>query len=649
MVLRGYRSRTSWPLVLLLWLLLAALVGCAKFNTYYNAKKAFDEAEAIRDDALKRHQDPGTPSGQQKTKYQTAITKSQKILDEYPGNSLTDDVLFLQGKAYFRLESYRMSAKKLDLLFVNFPQTEYLEESFYLQALNYLLVGMTDRSQEYLDRLAKSFPHSRYLSETLVVRGDNAYSLRAWDEAAATYAEYLDRFPDAADRDRVALKLARTYWEMHDYSAAADVLQQIGQDADSAELAFRARLLQARVNVRTGDFEVAELLLKNLWDEAETYSAQGDVRVVEAENLVAQGRQDEAAPLLENMPQEWQTATATPLAADILGYIYIERGKWDFAMGEFTKALRGRDYLDDKERSQRMRESLQDYMSAENSLASATGDRVPRLKLLQANAMLLGFDRPGEAARLYVEAAADTAADSTVTTRALYGAVITYRDHLDKPDSAAIFADELEQRFPDSPQTFELINGTDADLLQYLLTQQKQEQAEHLAELSPEALLELQTVADATGERVAVRPRAELGLRRQMVYLSRRPNLVYEPPPMARQLLAERQAAGPQAPLPGSLPAGPPGPAPGAEFYDPGAAAAGAAGPQRTGAAATDSLLTGEAAGEAAGEATSGQATGDQATGAAETPRQEAPADDETSKQDEKKDKKKSDWEFDLR
>ena len=88
-----------------------------------------------------------------KQDYQQAIKKAQKILDEYPGHSLTDDALFLQGKSYQRIASYRMSIRKLDLLFTNFPQTPYLEESIFLQAVNYLMLGDAGRSQDLLDRL----------------------------------------------------------------------------------------------------------------------------------------------------------------------------------------------------------------------------------------------------------------------------------------------------------------------------------------------------------------------------------------------------------------------------------------------------------------------------------------------------------------
>ncbi len=182
-------------------------------------------------------------------------------------------------------------------------------------------------------------------------------------------------------------------------------------------------------------------------------------------------------------------------------------------------------------------------MPAEALVPDAKAERVPRLKLLQANSMLFGFNRPKEAARLYVEAAADSAADSTSAARALFGAVVTYRDHLDKPDSAAIWAEKLHQRFPKSPQAFEVANGREGNLFGYLLDQQHISQQEAYAALTREELEKLNTVvglenfvSKGGGSRL-------LGVRRRMIYLARRENILEAPSDDLLQAATARQAA----------------------------------------------------------------------------------------------------------
>ncbi|MCK9995265.1 MAG: tetratricopeptide repeat protein [Candidatus Krumholzibacteria bacterium] len=522
-------------------ILILFLVGCAKYNTFYNAKKSFDQAERVRDEAIRKHEDPPKPVGTQKSDYDNAIRKAQKVLDEYPGHSLTDDALFLQAKSYYRLESYRMSIRKFDLMFTNFPQTPYLEESLYLTALDYLLIGAVDRSQEYLDRLAKLYPDSKFQAETRKVSGNNSFAMEDWDVAAENYRAYLELDSDIEERDRIGLKLAECYWELEDYVSAAEVLQEVSNNTSSADLGFQAKLLRARVHVRMGDFEVADMLLVELRSQASIYRADGEVLLVEAESLVLQGKGDEASPLLESMPTEWETPVVKARAADLLGYLYLQRGEWEEARTKFQTALLKRDELDDENRTRRLNDNLKDYLAADIALPDAQPDRIPGLKLLQANAMLFGFDHPGVAADLYIQAAADTAADSTVAARALFGAYITYDQYLDNPDSASIFARELEENYPESPQAFEVRSGQSSNLLGYLMARQESEQRDRYANLSEEEKTALNQISDFSGS-LAGDIRGLPGIRRRMVFLSRRPNILFEPPDRAVQSAQLRQA-----------------------------------------------------------------------------------------------------------
>jgi len=521
--------------------LILVLVGCAKYNTFYNAKRSFDSAEHVREEAIRRHEDPPKPIGTQKSDYDEAIKKAQKVLDEYPGHSLTDDALFLQAKSYYRLESYRMSIRKFDLLFTNFPQTPYLEEALYLTALDYLLIGAVDRSQEYLDRLAKRYPKSKYQAETRKVSGDNSFAMEDWEAAAENYRGYLELDAEIEERDRIGLKLAVCYWELEDYVSAAEVLQEVSNNTTSADLGFRAKLLRARVHVRMGDFEVVDLLLVELRKQAPVYKAEGEVLLVEAESLVKQGKGDEASPLLENMPVEWETPVVKARAADLLGYLYLERGDWEEARTRFQTAMLKRNELDDEDRTRRLTANLRDYLAADAALPDAQPDRIAGLKLLQANAMLFGFEHPGVAADLYIQAAADTAADSTVSARALYGAYLTYDQYLDNPDSASIFARELEEKYPDSPQAFEVRSGQSSNLLGYLLARQETEQRDRYANMSEEEKTALNQASDFSGS-LAGDIRGLPGVRRRLVFLSRRPNILFEPPEMAVQSAQVKQA-----------------------------------------------------------------------------------------------------------
>lgn len=542
------RALTAGVATVLLAALVLALAlvagGCAKYNTYYNAKRSFDNAERVREDAIRRNQDPPKPTGAQKTDYENAIAKAQKVLDDYPGHSLSDDALFVRAKSYYRLESYRMSIRQFDLLFTNFPATEYLEESLYLQALNYLLIGALDRSQDYLGQLERAFPDSRYQAEVSRVSGDNAYTMEDWEAASAAYRQYLDLGDAAGDRERVALKLAECLWELTAFTAADSTLAEMLAKVGPGELKFRAELLRGRVLVRAGEFDGADAILGGLDQPAAFYKAEGDLALARAELLTARGKVDDAVTLLQGMPTEWQTPEVKARAADLLAYRFLERQEYVEALEQFKAALQQKNKLDDPERTRRLNEQLRDYLAADTALTEAKGERVPRLKLLQANAMLFGLDRPALAATLYREAAADTAADSLLAARALYGLWIAYGRRLDNPDSAADAAAQLLERYPQSAQAREVRADGGGSLVEFLLTEREVVQQRNLANLSESERAALEKVVTTTESSVGEIAAGRSVARRRMVYLARRANLEF-PPPDIIVPLGQRPGAAP--------------------------------------------------------------------------------------------------------
>ena len=510
---------------------LLVLAGCARYNTYYNAKRAYDDAEYQREQRLKEGEDVTRASGAQKQSYQEAIKKAQKLLDEYPGHALSDDALYLQGKSYQRIASYRMSIRKLDLLFINFPQTPYLEEAMFLQAVNYLMLGDSGRSQDLLDRLERQYPDSRFQSEALRASGDNAYALEDWQDAADAYLAFLERYPDAEGWDDSRLRLGESLFELEQYIEGAQALQPVVDRSLQADRVFRARLLLARCLVRAGDHTGVENLLPTLRDEAVIYTKQGEITLVEAENLLAQGERGTGMTLLEGMPEEERSREVKPVRADLLGRAYLDGEHLEIedlekARDLLQEAMTGRQFLEDDVGTQRLQKSVRDYLANEGQLPDAQPERAARMRLEQANDMLFSFERPHRAYDLYATVAADSAADSLVAARALYGAMLVMQTHLENADSAAIYNEQLQSRYPESPQAYQARSDADADLLAFLLAREEEALRDERIELAD---LDL----DVAGEDVRPGDTRRSGLRRRQVYLQRRAPLLYPPPETA--------------------------------------------------------------------------------------------------------------------
>jgi len=471
-------------MILFAVMIVAGVVGCAKFNTFWNAKKAFSDAEHIYKQRLKNGEDAAKPTATQITDYNRAIKKCQKMLEEYPGHGLTDDALFMMAKAYYRIQSYLMSISRLDLLFTNFPSNKFMEEALYIQAANHLLIGDMRGANSLLVQLQQQFPDSRFQAEVLKVGGDNAYSSEHWDQARGSYTQYLESYSEDENAPQAGYNLAYCHWKLGEYELAHDRLEAVvaGQSTD-LELLFSVRLLTVRCLTRMGRYQEAMALADELAPEAEVHLAQGIHALAKAETLILQDNYDEAAPLLENMPADWNTGEVTPRLGELLGSVYLY--KWDLenAREQYQQATRNPRVTDDPEYCKRISDALNDYNNTEFRMDTAGEDALPAYKLVQANILLFHLDRPDLALELYRDVASTAEFDSTSAARGLYGAAIIYRDYTAQPDSVDVMLAHLRSDYPDSPQAFMLDPDTDHDLYVFVMEQDRLAREFQIAEI----------------------------------------------------------------------------------------------------------------------------------------------------------------------
>ena len=456
---------------LLLLVVLLTLASCVRFNTYYNANKAYKDAELIRQDREKLGEDVAQPTGAQVQLYQRAVKKCQLLMENYPGSGLTDEALFLMAKSYHRIASYRMSISKFELLFTNFPANNNEEESLYLQAMNYLFIGDVVGSNSYLTKLSNRFPDSEYQAEAHRVAGENSFAMEDWESAQTSLLAYLEYDNSPEKTASAELKLAECYWELYEYQNAADILRSVqDSEAKPADI-YSAKLLLGRCLVKLEKYDEVDQMLSGLSDEASMFEAGGLVLLLEAENLAAQQKWDDAAPMIENMPAEWNTGEVGTRGSELMGDIYFKQWRLEEALEQYRGAARNSTLLDNPDRTKSRKDVLDRYLAADQRLDTANPDQVPALKLVQANSMLFGMVRPDLALPLYKEVASADSIDTSAAVRGLYGIIITHRDYLDQPDSASVAIDTLLVRYPDSSQAFSLQqkNGT---LFSYLKSQE---------------------------------------------------------------------------------------------------------------------------------------------------------------------------------
>ena len=454
------------------------------FNTYYNAKKTFDQAVEETEGAQPRTRDfrlfaayvvPQTA----KTKFLSVIEKCSKLIQFYPHSNLVDDALFMIGKSYLYLNEILPARRKFTELLDNFPRsnvqfearlgiakTHYASQSGAetLDILKKLIadaVAQNERDiaiealllegQIYFDRLdyteaAKSYSHALEISGSDKLHGfaqfqlAQCYHIKGDDDSASkAYMKVLDFDPDFSLYYRARLGAAMTFSALGDLGRALSLLEDLGKEKLSAEDRSYVDLEIANIYQKQGDYPKAnkqyalvDSLYKHTDAAAKSYYQAGLMYEKKLSNF------PEARLYYDKAKSEFTQSDVTDEAikkSDVLGRYLLYRGelaKYDslLAMALHPRVpVQGADTLQPK---------------SDSTMKSPRGDQVSRDSVSRKGPLT-----KSDSLKL---ATASVPIDTIHYRRASnqFDLAILFFMDLDQPDSAVHRLSALVREYPDS-------------------------------------------------------------------------------------------------------------------------------------------------------------------------------------------------------
>lgn len=192
--------------------------GCVYWNTMYNAKKHFKEAEKQNNPEL-----GGTKMTANRRLYEDAIAKAGKVVQKHPKSKYHDDALYLIGVSYFRIDNYAKSESAFRELLAVHPKSEFVEESQLYLARCRMQSGDEQAAYRTFTELATTARKPEWRSEATFQRGMYLSEIASYDSAVAAFQQILDEYPDT-DRANEARILA------------ADQLRKLNRPTEAMEL-----------------------------------------------------------------------------------------------------------------------------------------------------------------------------------------------------------------------------------------------------------------------------------------------------------------------------------------------------------------------------------------------------------------------------
>ena len=305
---------------IILALSLALLMNsCAYYNTFFNAKKYFAEAQEIP------LRDTGRPDSNAIKKYNKCIKKCGIILTDYKESEWADDALSLLAKSLFFKKSNFIQAKEKFGDIINFyPQSEFADEAhLYIARSDFELKNKEEAFIQLQDILSNP-ELSKIHSETMFVTAD--YYLQEDDHIQAEYyyKRIIEEFPDSEEFEKAYIALGESYHKSEKYQLSNEIISELLKNKKVGKKnKLDARYIFAYNLLLSKEYESALKASKKLLKNEYRVSELPKTHLLEARSLEGVGNIDKAITHFEAIIEKNQRSKISAEAAFFLGELYF--------------------------------------------------------------------------------------------------------------------------------------------------------------------------------------------------------------------------------------------------------------------------------------------------------------------------------------
>ena len=390
-------------------LALAALLffGCAYFNTFYNAKKQFREAEkAYQDNPPELEISSG-----QRDLYEQAIKKASKILVFYPNSKYVDDALFLMGKAYFRMEEYGKSRRKFEELLVNYPKSKFRFEAGYLLGTIHYYLDEPTKARDALMAVIES-KKNVWADDARYMLGEMAFWNEQYRQALEDYSRLPEDFPKSELRADALFKIGESRFKLEQYQEALEAYQEARSGQFSPGQRYQIEMRIGECYQKLGRFQEALETFDGLARSDRYVDSLPKIQLRISEVYYRMGDSTRAIERYEDIVRQNEKTPEAAWAYYRLGQIFME---------ELTDLEKAKDYFDKSKSESPTSEAAQ--------LASLRRSQIQKLEDYRLKA---------------------ASPDSIQLGEAYFSLGELYLLDLDRPDSALVYYQKVLEKNPDS-------------------------------------------------------------------------------------------------------------------------------------------------------------------------------------------------------
>jgi TolA-binding protein len=250
------------------------------FNTYYNAKKAYNAGY----DAIQTQNTPMTANNypnlnrleilterpllmDAKSKFELVVEKCSRILNNYTKSSMIDDALYMMGKAYYYNQEYTRAERKFLEIIKQFPESELIPEVKEWSAKCFLKNRKEKDAFSFFDDVIKEGKineESDLVADIYLTIASYYMTKKDTANALINYQNALNNTTESEVKSQICFRFGEFYEIYDSIGLAADYYLKSANYAVSNVIKFWGKYKYATLQEKFEKYDLAINILNDL-------------------------------------------------------------------------------------------------------------------------------------------------------------------------------------------------------------------------------------------------------------------------------------------------------------------------------------------------------------------------------------------------
>lgn len=361
--------------------------GCAYYNTLFNAKKFFKEAEKEREKRLENIKKQGQSTTQStsrtsSTKYDDAIKTASKVLEIYPKSKYVDDALFLLGKCFYRKEEYPKAKRKFLELIENFPNSNFVTESKLWLGKTNIELREYETAEKNFHNILNSKAKNEIRDEAQLLLGGLFKHKGDYVTAISEYEIAANRAKDKSIRANAYFEMGECYYQLKSFAKAVESFKFARKYSPDAKFEFNSMFRAGLALKDMEKYDEAIKIFTNLLGDAVNEESWPSCRLEIAHCNRLKAEFDNAIGWYLDIIDQHPKTEEAAIAYFYLGNIYQQhKAEYEFAKEYYDKAIKENPRAITTEEARKKSTSIQQMLTFRKNIEAqqkkiAKGDSV---------------------------------------------------------------------------------------------------------------------------------------------------------------------------------------------------------------------------------------------------------------------------------